>query len=97
MIFTGRASEGDRYFNLKIKNAREKIKEFPFLSKILGNFEFATKHNYHRNIFMNLASSAFSDPCLSDKPNKNSEDKLKELENTLSDLVPKLTKNLKRK
>ncbi|MBU4308176.1 MAG: hypothetical protein KJ566_00065, partial [Nanoarchaeota archaeon] len=98
MIFTGRASEEDKdfdYFGGKIRNAKDKIKEFPIIDNIVNNFIGANKSNCDNNIFLNLASSAFSDPFFQGHPSLSSEFKLKQFEDLLNEILPKLKSDKK--
>ena len=45
------------YFENKLSRAIKKIKEFQTLSKILNNFDQATKDNHYENTFLNLAGA----------------------------------------
>lgn len=56
MDYFGEASETD-YFNNKLSRARIKIKQFPKLYELLGNFDQATKNNHYGNTFLNLAGA----------------------------------------
>jgi len=56
MEYFGEASETD-YFKEKLCRAQIKIKQFPKLYEILGNFDQATKNNHYENTFLNLAGA----------------------------------------
>lgn len=52
------ASESETdYFENKLSRAIKKIKEFPTLSKLINNFDQATKNNHYENTFLNLAGA----------------------------------------
>lgn len=94
MIFSGSAFIENKDFNYSkdiIDNARKKIKEYPILASILDNFNSANQENYKDNYLLMLASRAIYDPLLNG-PDKLREEKLKEFEGALAEIMPKLHK-----
>ena len=80
------------YFKKLLENAQIKIKEFPVLHSILGDFSRANKENYKENQILMLASRAFSSPFLGGKPDLGDAKELKHLEILLKDIIPRLNR-----
>lgn len=89
MIIIGRAIEETESFNYSkdcIDNARNKIKQYPTLDKILDNFKDANNENYNKNYFLLLAKSAVSNPFINGNPDTRAEAKLEQYENLINSL-----------
>lgn len=100
MTFFGQASEATQSFNYPqetIENARKKIKEFPILHSIVGDFPNANKLNYSENHVLMLASAAVSSPFLEGQPDMSATHKLHQLEILLKYLLPELKNEPKQK
>ena len=88
----GQAFEENRKFIYSkdfIKKAKDKIKEFSTLNSIL-NFENANKDNYNKNYFLRIGRNAVSNPFRDNRPDSESERKLKIYDLLLKEIIPKL-------
>ncbi len=96
MIFTGATYQGDSpYFEDKLDKARSKLKDFPTIANIVDNFNLANRENHPGNFFINLLSASVSDAFLDGKPNERYKGILKAFEETLKELLPKLSRDKK--
>ena len=82
------------YFNEKLGRARTKLKEFPTLQKIMGNFNSENKNNHTENFLLNLMSMFGANFYSNDELTKYSKF-LMELDNLIKDLIPSLSKEKK--
>ena len=92
-----RETEQFPYFKKFVQNAKRKIKEFPSLHRIVGDFSGVNKENYQKNFILLLAAHAVPDPFFKRKPDLQSEKELNELEMLLKEIILTLGKDAKSK
>ena len=93
-VFIGSTYQGDSpYFEDKLTKARNKLKEFPTISRIVDNFNLANRENHTENALLNLLSAAVSDAFLGNRQNEKCNETLKKIESTLKELLNTLLRD----